>query len=133
MEILHLAAPCRLVPVTSTLYRAMKPLPTTPPELAAQLADIFPAFHVELDLDEEYPHSFHSVLLFHFNTFFGRNVNEFTPRQLKAFAQLVVRCCATPGDLENAWDTCFLEHSKQMRVNKQIGKYLREAEREIAK
>lgn len=111
----------------------MKPLPKTPPELASQLSAIFPTFQVKLDPDEEYPHSFHSVLLFHFNSFFGGNVDEFTPKQLKDFAQLVARCCATPSDLENAWDTCFLEHTKQMRVNKQIGKYLREAEREISK
>jgi len=111
----------------------MTPLPTSPSELAAQLSAIFPSFHVELDEDEEYPDSFHSVLLFHFNSFFGKNVSEFTPKQFKAFAQLVARCCATPSRLENAWDTCFLEHTKQMRVNKQIGKYLREAERELSK
>jgi hypothetical protein len=72
-------------------------------------------------------------LLFHFNAFFGRNIGEFTSKQLKSFAELVARCCATPGHLENAWDTCFLEHTKQMKVRKQIDKYLREAEREIYK
>jgi hypothetical protein len=107
----------------------MKPLPNSPAELESQLASIFPAFAVKLDSDEEYPATYHSVLLFHFNSFFGKNVETFTPKQLKAFAELVTRCSAVPGDLENALDTCFLEHTKQMRVNKHLGKYLREAER----
>lgn len=108
-------------------------MPRTPLELAAELTVIFPDFHVELDPDEEHPQSFHSVLLFHFNPFFGRHADEFTPKQLKALAQLVTRCCAAPGDLANAWDTCFLEHSRQMHANRRIAKYLREVHRSMAK
>jgi hypothetical protein len=107
----------------------MKPLATTPVELESQLASIFPAFAVKLELDEEYPATYHSVLLFHFNSFFSKNVETCAPKQLKAFAELVTRCSAVPGDLKNAFATCFLEHAKQMSVNKHLGNYLREAER----
>ena len=106
----------------------MKPLPTSPAELESQLVSIFPGFSVKLDSDEEYPTTYHSVLLLHFNPFFGKNVETFVPKQLKAFAELVTRCTAVPGDLENALGTCFLEHTKQMKVSKHLGKYLREAE-----
>ncbi len=106
----------------------MKPLPTSPAELESQLAGIFPAFSVEFDPDEDYPATYHSVLLFHFNPFFGKNIETFAPKQLKAFAELVTRCSAMPGDLENAFGTCFLEHTKQMQVNKHLGKYLRGAQ-----
>lgn len=111
----------------------MKPLPTSPAELEFQLASIFPTFSVKLDVDEEYPAKYHSVLLFHFNPFFGKYVETFAPKQLKAFAELVTRCRAAPGALENAFDTCFLEHTKQMKVNKHLGKYLPEAEQAGAK
>ena len=108
----------------------MKPAPASLDEFIAELVAIFPDFAKRIEpLENDEELSYHSLLLFVFNPFFAKHIEEFTPKQLKRFAELVVRCVNAPGPVENALDTCFLEHTRQMKVNKQLNAYLREARR----
>jgi hypothetical protein len=109
----------------------MKPPPASPAELLTELREIFPTFSPQLDTEEEAELTYHAIFLFEFNPFFGGHIDEFTPRQLKAFARLLARSSSVPGSLENAVDTCFLEHTRQMKVNRELAKYWREAQREL--
>jgi hypothetical protein len=105
----------------------MKPAPASPSELVAALSGIFPTFAVQRDPDDEDDLTFHGVFLFAFNPFFGKHIGEFTSQQLRAFSQLLARCLAVPGSLANAVDTCFLEHTRQIKVNRQLNGFLKEA------
>lgn len=105
--------------------------PSSPGELLAALKAIFPNFAPKLAADEEAELTYHGLFLFEFNPFFSGHIEEFTPMQLKAFAQLIARCSSVPGSLENAIDTCFLEHTSQLKVNRELGKYWREAQRDL--
>ncbi|MBG9390086.1 hypothetical protein [Caenimonas aquaedulcis] len=109
----------------------MKPAPSSPSEFLSELNAIFPAFAPQTEPEEEAELTYHAIFLFHFNPFFGENFEKFTPEQLKAFARLLARSSVVPGSLENAVDTCFLEHTRQMKVSRELAKYWREAQREL--
>ena len=112
----------------------MKTAPRSPAELTQALLAIFPSLprdfassgeSVISDADPTY----HSVIR-EFAQFFAKNVDQFSDRQLRRFAELVARSIAVPGDLENAFDTCFLEHTRQLRVDARFDPFLAAATRE---
>jgi hypothetical protein len=112
----------------------MKTAPRSPAELTAALLAIFPSLprdfassgeSVISDADPTY----HSVIR-EFAYFFAKNADQFSDRQLRRFAELVSRCTTTPGDLANAFDTCFLEHTVQLRVDARLHPFLAAAKRE---
>jgi hypothetical protein len=103
----------------------MKRVPASPSELADELASVFPGFHVPAE-EGDGEASYHSVMR-EFASYFGRNASESSQKQLRACAELLVRCSAAPGDLENAMDTCFLEHTRQLRVDRELNPHLKEA------
>lgn len=99
-------------------------LPTDAAELVRVLSTIFPGFAVCSD-DDEGPETFHSVFLFHFNPYFSRHVSEFTPKQLAKLGALLDSAYEAGGNLGNAVDTCFLEHTRQLKVNQQLRPYIK--------
>lgn len=109
----------------------MRDLPATPSELRALLVQLFPAFDAATDglepmEPEEIPYTFHTVM-FDFAPFFAKHQTGFSPRQLERFAQFLVRASASEGSLENAISTCFLEHTRQLKVNRALQPWLAKA------
>jgi hypothetical protein len=99
----------------------MKTAPTTPEQLRTTLVSIFPSFEAEIDEDTSYGHeiTFHT-LMFDFTPFFGKNIKAFSEKQMRGLAELVHLAIEVPGPLENAMSTCFLEHTKAIRVNREL-------------
>jgi len=99
----------------------MKTAPTTPEQLRTVLVNLFPTFEAEIDEDTSYGRevTFHT-LMFDFTPFFGRNIKAFSEKQMRGLAELVNLAINVPGPLENAMSTCFLEHTKQIRVNREL-------------
>jgi hypothetical protein len=108
----------------------MNPLPESPDGLGALLSAIFPAFNCAAE-DNEWPElhesrSFHAVMR-DFTEFFGRSIDSFSDKQLAQLAELIVLALKQPGSLENAIDTCFLDHTRQIKVNRKLAPWLSKA------
>ena len=56
--------------------------------------------------------------------FFGMNHQTFSEKQLRRFGQWVNAAVLIEGPLENAISTCFLEHTRQVKINRVIAPYL---------
>jgi hypothetical protein len=110
----------------------VKPVPQTPKELQEALVAIFPSFTLAAEESApsesayEPPVTFHRVML-EFTSFFGGGIDSFSGRQLQRFAELLVHATDEPGHLENAIDTCFLEHTRQIKVDRQLAPWLAKA------
>jgi hypothetical protein len=97
----------------------MKSPPQSPSQLADALAAIFPtlprdfASSGESVLEDAGPTD-HSVMR-EFSHFFSKEVDQFSDRQLRRFAEFIARCVATPGPLQDAVETCFLQQALQSR------------------
>ena len=106
----------------------MKAVPRSPSELKETLARIFPSLPRDFGssgesvLADAEP-TYHSVLR-EFAYFFARDVNQYTDRQLRRFAELVARSIATPGELGEAFDTWRLESMRQSGVESRFGPFL---------
>jgi hypothetical protein len=105
-------------------------VPQSPEELNAALVAIFPRFCTAGPESEE-PQcgcsiSFHSLMR-EFAYFFGKEVASFTPKQLQRVGELLVCSVEHGGALENAVSTCFLEHARQLKVNRQLAPWLSKA------
>ena len=110
---------------------AMKQLPQSPEELNTFLVRVFPAFSgslEELEASEAYEGrvNFHALMA-EFTYFFGKSASTSSEKQLAQLAELLVLASKQPGDLENAIDTCFLEHTRQIKVNKLLAPWLAKA------
>jgi hypothetical protein len=105
-------------------------VPQTPLVLKTALTAIFPSFSVEEpeveELVYEPPLTFHRVMI-EFASFFSRGVMLFSSKQLQRIAELIVVSTKHTGPLENAIDTCFLEHTRQLKVNRQLAPWLAKA------
>jgi len=106
----------------------------TPHETLTQLCTIFPAF-VASWAEEEAPATdglvdgvyyewTHHAVLRNFLEFFASNRESFTAKQLHTFGEWVNHAVSKEDELENAISTCFLEHAKQIGINRVIGPYL---------
>ena len=62
-----------------------------------------------------------------FAVFFGRHADSSSERQLQRLCEFVVRAVADGSVLENAVSTCFLEHTRQIKVNRVLGPGLAKA------
>jgi hypothetical protein len=92
---------------------------------------MFPTFIEEVpdeheDADELGEETFHSIVMA-FAPYFARATDQWTDRQLRWLGALVVAAMAESGKLGNAWDTCFLEHARQLKVNRQLAPWLASA------
>ena len=103
-----------------------------PAEAALQfLASTDPAFRVWWDEAGHSPDetTVHRVLS-EFAEHFSRAHRDYAPRQLKALGFWLSEAVATEGPLENAVATCFLEHSRQLKVDRVLAPYLSKAARD---
>lgn len=100
----------------------MRTAPATPDQLRSALIALFPAFEAEIDAgaSDGGDITFHSLML-EFTPFFGKNTRSFTEKQMRGLAELINVAIGSPGPLENAMSTCFLEHTRQIRVNRELG------------
>lgn len=105
----------------------MNSCPATPPELIAALTEIFPTFVAHCEADEGEMETYHSVFLSEFNPYFAKHASEFKEKQLKMFSRLLATCLEAQGSLQNAVETCFLEHLHQMEVARYVRPYLKAA------
>jgi hypothetical protein len=48
---------------------------------------------------------------------FAKKHSFFTERQLRRFGDWISKAVAVDGDIENAVSTCFLEHTRQVKIN----------------
>lgn len=87
------------------------------------LVDIFPDYRFERDEYDIAPVNFHAVMA-DFIYFFGKNNESLNEKQLRDFGSLINRIIELGGELENAFATCFLEHLRQLRIDKPLSSYL---------
>lgn len=114
---------------------------TQRPQITAeQLCEIFPNFRGFWHDDERpaedglvdgvyYKWTHHEVLS-EFLAFFSKNYEAFSEKQLRQFGTWIEKAISGPTSLENAVSTCFLEHTRQSKINRVLAPYLpREAKR----
>jgi hypothetical protein len=106
-------------------------LPNSPDELLSFLGSIFPAFVPFAEQEpvsgfDPEPLTYHYLML-EFAAFFGREASSSAPRQLRELAEFLSRAVDAGGPLENAVSTCFLEHTRQLKVNRTLGPWLAKA------
>ena len=56
--------------------------------------------------------------------YFAKNHSSFTERQLRRFGDWISKAVSVDSDLENAVLTCFLEHTRQVKINRMLAPYL---------
>ena len=106
----------------------MKPLPRTPTELRDALAGIFPSLprgfgeQGESVFEDAGP-TCQSVLR-DFASWFAKDIDQFSDRQLARLAALVVRALETPSPLGSAMEECFLAEARQLRVYERLAPFL---------
>jgi len=92
----------------ASLHRKFRPpvklLPQSPQELQEALVTAFPAFVSE-----------------------SRHVDSCTDRQLRWLGELIVAAMTEGGSLGIAWDTCFLEQARQIKVSRRFAPWLAKA------
>jgi hypothetical protein len=97
--------------------------------MADFLVELDPAFEAELEVEAPEEFSHHLVMM-RFAQYFGANHASYSAKQLRRLGDWLSACVAAGGTLENAVSTCFLEHSRQLKVNRVLAPYLsREAKR----
>jgi hypothetical protein len=105
-----------------------------PQDTLSQLCEMFPAFKAEWDKEEAPPEDglvegvyyewSHHAVLSAFLVYFARTHPSFSEKQLRHFGDWVDRAVSIDDDLENAVSTCFLEHTRQRRINRVLAPYL---------
>jgi hypothetical protein len=59
-----------------------------------------------------------------FAQYFGANHRAFSAKQLRRLGEWLSASVAAGGEIENAVSTCFLEHARQLKVNRVLAPYL---------
>ena len=100
----------------------------TPNALLDSMVTICPSFREAWEtenpyLNEDGSFTFHSVFI-EFASFFGSASFQSSTKQLQSIAALINSAIETPGALENAVSTCFLEHLVQIDGTKSLHPYL---------
>lgn len=106
----------------------MKRAPASPSELRQTLRAIFQSLPRDFGIFgesviEDPSPTFQSVLR-EFVYFFARDLDQFSKRQIRRFADLVATGIETPGALEHALVTCFLEPMHQLGVESRLRPFL---------
>lgn len=109
-------------------------MPQRPQETLRQLCAIFPAFEAAWAeegappedglVDGVYYEWSHHAILSDFLEFFAKNHASFSEQQLRAVGEWINDAVFDGGDLENAVSTCFLEHTRGVRINRTLQPYL---------
>jgi hypothetical protein len=111
----------------------MTQLPNSPDELLEKLFVIFPDFRASYEgpLYDE-PLSYDSVLTA-FTSDFGVQFHSSTDDQFRAFGALIDEAVSAGGELKHAFSTCFLEHLREVDVDRVFWPYLSRAASEHIK
>ena len=103
---------------------------SSPEEVLRYLCAVFPSFEKWWKDAEREPldtkRGFHCIMA-ELIQFFGMNHQTFSEKQLRRFGQWVNAAVLIEGPLENAISTCFLEHTRQVKINRVIAPYLSRA------
>jgi len=107
----------------------------SPAQALEFLFALFPAFEKEWQTDEVESEPLNDELTYHrimfeFIQFFGGKHATFTEDQIKRFGAWVNDSILQEGPLENAISTCFLEHMRQVKINRVLAPYLSKAAKE---
>jgi hypothetical protein len=108
-------------------------LPHSPNELLQRLFSIFPDFRASFEgpLYDE-PLGYDSVLTA-FTSDFGVQFRRSTESQFQEFAALVDHALADGGELARAFSVCFLQHIREVDVDRAFWPYLPSTVREHIK
>jgi hypothetical protein len=87
------------------------------------LVALDPAFETELEEESSDDLTHHRVMML-FADYFGANHRSFSEKQLRRLGEWLSSAVAAGGDIENAVSTCFLEHARQLKVNRTLAPYL---------
>jgi hypothetical protein len=108
-----------------------------PQETLSQLCDIFPSFQatwtdegappVDTLVDGVFYEWTHHAVMRAFLEFFAKNHDAFSETQFRAVGDWINRAVSGEDDLESAVSTCFLEHVRQVGVNRVLWPYLSSA------
>ena len=106
-------------------------VPQSPQQLQEALVAIFPSFAAVLNEppaseSEARAATFHS-LMHDFAWFFGKEIGSFSDKQFEKLGELLTSSVEHEGLLENAVSTCFLEHTRQIKVNRKLAPRLAKA------
>lgn len=104
----------------------MSTLPQTPTALLEELFIIFPEYRSNYGNYgplHDGSASFHSVLM-EFTPFFGTELVSLSEVQLRQFSELVNGAVAKGGPMGNAFETCLLEHLRQIQADIVLRPYL---------
>lgn len=105
----------------------VRALPRSPEQLLEELFAIFPQYRADYPgpVHDEAP-TFHSVLI-GFSSFRLASSSE---AQLRGLGELVGAAVAAGGPLANAFETCLLEHQRQIGAEQALRPYLSKTARE---
>lgn len=92
-------------------------------EMVDFLVEFDPAFETELEIEVPEELNYHLVMM-RFAQYFGANHRSYSAKQLRRLGDWLNACMAAGGKVENAVWTCFLEHSRQLKVNRVLAPYL---------
>ena len=108
-------------------------LPKSAEQLLEELFAIFPLYRAGYPgaIHDDTP-TFHSVLI-RFTPFLKGVLASSSEAQLRAFGGLVSAAVAAGGPLENAFETCMLEHLHQIGGSQLLRPYFSETAREKTK
>jgi len=81
------------------------------------------AFETELEVEEPEDLTLHRVMML-FAQYFGSNGSRFSEKQLRRLGEWLSCAVSVPDVLENAVSTCFLEHTRQLKVHKLLAPHL---------
>jgi hypothetical protein len=105
-----------------------------PKDTLRQLCTIFPLFKHDWDeegvppddglVDGVYYEWTHHHIMRVFLVYFSVHRDSFNEQQLRQFGNWVNSAVSSDDDLENAVSTCFLEHIRQVRINRVLAPYL---------
>ncbi len=95
----------------------------SPEDITRFLVALDPAFETELEVEEPEELTPHHVMSL-FAQYFGKNGSRFSEKQLRRLGEWLSSAVSVPGELENAVSTCFLEHTRQFKVNRLLAPYL---------
>jgi len=100
---------------------------SSPDEVLCHLCAVFPDFEKWWNDAEREPldakQGFHTIMA-EFIQFFSMNHQTFSQKQLRRFGEWVNAAVLIEGPLENAISTCFLEHARQVKINRVLAPYL---------
>ena len=105
-----------------------------PQETLRQLCDLFPDFQKQWE-EEEAPQEdglvdgvyyewTHHAVLRQFLESFAEHHNSFTEAQLRGLGDWFNNAVIQEDEIENAVVTCFLEHIRQVRIDRALAPYL---------